>query len=112
MEKRHTLTIGKHGELAVQHLERVKKEGSPPGWVSHTFNYKCDLGDVITEVEAYDHWSDDTGGNAEVVSGGVGQREVTVKVTSQWCRGFDFTFCVYTEPEYTSNAREVLQRKV
>ena len=63
--------------------------------VSYTFSYNCQRGEEIAAVLAYDVWSDDTGGYPERKSGGVGQDEVSIRVTSQFNRGFHFKFIVY-----------------
>ena len=63
--------------------------------VSHMFSCNCHRGEEITAVLAYDVWSDDTGGYPERKSGGVGQDAVSIRVTSQYRRGFHFKFIVY-----------------
>ena len=78
----------------VLYKEQVRK-GQYFGKVSHTFSYNCRSGEEITAVLAYDLWSDDTGGNPKCESGGVGQNQVTIRVTSQFGRGFHFKFIVY-----------------
>ena len=62
--------------------------------VSHMFSYNCQR-EEITAVLAYDVWSDDTEGYPERKSGGVGQDAVSIRVTSQYGRGFHFKFIVY-----------------
>ena len=47
------------------------------------------------QVVAYDIWADDTGGNPEVIKGGVVERNITIKITSKFARGFNFKFIVY-----------------
>ena len=51
------------------------------------FSYNCQR-EEITAVLAYDVWSDDTEGYPERKSGGVGQDAVSIRVTSQYRRGF------------------------
>ena len=65
-----------------------------------TFRYVPEIyehcGDyTITAVVAEDNWSNDTGGDPEIVDGGPGFKHVTVKVTSKISRGFDHTVYVY-----------------
>jgi hypothetical protein len=50
---------------------------------------------IIGCVQAIDQWTDDTGGYAEIIDGGIGYNYVTVKVTSQFSRGFWFEIEVY-----------------
>lgn len=91
----HTLTLGKPGQGdMILDQQRIRKGGSVfSGQITHTFSYSGSK--EITAVVAQDEWTDDTGGNAEVVSGGVGYTYVSVKVTSQFGRGFHFQFIVY-----------------
>lgn len=58
------------------------------------YPYTCDEGYIITSVLAEDHWDDDTGGTASIISGGVGQNHVTVHVKSQYGRGYQFSIWV------------------
>ena len=93
---RHSLTLGEPNDRdQVLYQEDVRKGYEYFGKVTHTFSYTCKSGEEITAVLAYDKWSDDTGGNPEKKSGGVGQREVSIEVTSQYMRGFHFKFIVY-----------------
>ncbi|XP_071830744.1 uncharacterized protein [Apostichopus japonicus] len=62
---------------------------------THQFTYHRQENEVITYVEACDNWGDGTGGSPKLTSGGPGQVHVTVEVTSQLNRGFDFTVSVY-----------------
>jgi hypothetical protein len=62
--------------------------------VSATVN--VDVGEnIIGCVHALDYWTDDTGGYAEIVQGGIGYNHVDVKITSQFSRGFWFDVEVY-----------------
>ncbi|XP_069694667.1 probable salivary secreted peptide [Periplaneta americana] len=61
--------------------------------VSDTVKYSG--GATVTCVEAIDGWDDGTGGYAEITDGGLGQKKVTVKITSQNSRGFHFFVKVY-----------------
>ena len=93
---RHSLTLGEPNDKdIVLYQEDVRKGYEYFGKVTHTFSYRCKSGEEITAVLAYDKWSDDTGGNPEKKSGGVGQKEVSIEVTSQYMRGFHFKFIVY-----------------
>ncbi len=93
---RHNLILGtpKSSDV-VLYQEQVRKGHEYFGKASHTFSYNCGSGEEITAVLAYDLWSDDTGGNPTRESGGVGRNEVTIRVTSQFGRGFHFKFIVY-----------------
>ena len=93
---RHTLSLGTPGDSdVVLYEEHIRKGYELFSKVSHTFSYSCSSGERIKAVLCYDKWSDDTGGNPEVISGGVGQSSVRIKVTSQTNRGFHFQFVVY-----------------
>ena len=93
---RHSLSEGKRipGD-EILYVQDVKKEYTLLMTASHTFHYTCKDGEKITAFWAQDNWSDGTGGYAKLVSGGVGENEVTVEVNSQAFRGFDFSFTVY-----------------
>ena len=92
----HSLSEGDrvYGDT-ILYSQDVKKEYSLLGTVSHTFHYTCKEGEEITRFDATDNWADGTGGYAKLVRGGVGKSEVTVEVTSQAFRGFNFSFKVY-----------------
>lgn len=93
---RHTITLGRpSSDDIVLHDEPVRKGHEFFGKVSHTFIYNCQSGEEITAVLAYDKWSDNTGGWAERRSGGVRQDSVSIRVNSQYGRGFHFKFIVY-----------------
>ena len=93
---RHTLTLGTPmSKDVILYQEQLRKDSRAFGIVSHTFSYQCRKGEEITAIVAYDLWSDDTGGSPERESGGVGQRGVSIKITSQFMRGFHFKFIVY-----------------
>ena len=93
---RHSLTLGEPNDKdIVLYQEELRKGYEYFGKVTHTFSYTCKSGEEITAVLAYDEWSDDTGGNPEKKSGGVGEKEVSIEVTSQYMRGFHFKFIVY-----------------
>ena len=96
----HSLVEGNRvPDDCILYCQDVKKEYSLLGTVSHTFHYTCKEGEKITVFGARDNWTDGTGGYAKLVSGGVGKSEVTVQVTSQAFRGFDFSFTVFgTKP--------------
>ena len=93
----HNLVVGKRedGDTLLHH----EQKSSAPGvtTVSHDYQYSGDT--TITAVEAIDNWNDGTGGNPEIISGGVGHKNVTVRVTSRHLRGFDHTVYVYGEKE-------------
>jgi len=105
---RHTLREGRHGPDDII-LYRTEKRKGDEWWakVSHTFSYTARDDEVITEVLAEDQWDDDTGGNPELISGGVGCREVTVKVTSRVNRGFKFHFYVYGYKVFASILKSI-----
>lgn len=93
---RHTLLINKPSEGDVILYESEFRKGAAMlATVTHEFSYTCKNNEEITSVVAYDNWSDDTGGNPEVIKGGVGERNVTIKITSKFARGFNFKFIVY-----------------
>ena len=93
---RHTLTLGRPStEDIVLHDEKVRKGHEFFGKVSHTFIYNRRSGEEITAVLAYDVWDDDTGGYPERKSGGEGRDSVSIRVISQYGRGFHFKFIVY-----------------
>ena len=93
---RHNLTLGEpNAKDVVLYTDDLRKYYEYFRRVSHTFSYTCKSGEEITAVLAYDRWDDDTGGYAQKKSGGVGQREVSIEVTSQYMRGFHFKFVVY-----------------
>lgn len=50
---------------------------------------------TINCVHAVDQWSGGRGGYAQIVGGGLGQRHVTVKITSRIGRGFYFIVRIY-----------------
>ena len=90
------MTLGSRRPGDIQlYSEKVRKGDKFFSNVSHTYSYTARDNEEITEVVAEDQWWDDTGGTPELVSGGVGSKEVTVKVTSQRSRGFNFHFYVY-----------------
>jgi len=64
------------------------------GYVSATVHIEVD-NNIIGCVHAIDQWDDGTGGNAEIVGGGIGYNHVDVKITSQFSRGFWFVVEVY-----------------
>lgn len=90
----HDLVIGKvePGDILL-HQEQKRPGCSLFSRVTHEFKYRGDK--LITAVVAKDNWSDDTGGDPQVISGGLGQTHVTVKVTSEPLRGFNHTIYVY-----------------
>ena len=91
---RHNLIVGKAqpGDILL-HQEQKRASFTMLGRATHVYKYKGKK--VITSVVARDNWSDGTGGNPEIISGGPGHKHVKVKVTSQINRGFDFTVHVY-----------------
>jgi len=92
----HTLKLGEPGPDDVLLYQSSYRKGDKfLRKVSHRFTYTAKDNEEITAVVAEDQWVDDTGGNPELVSGGVGQREVTIEVTSRVNRGFHFYFYVY-----------------
>ena len=94
--RRHTLTLGTpSSQDVVLHEENLRKSHEFPKKVSHTFSYNCRSGEEITAVLAYDVWHDDTRGWAERRSGGVRQNSVSIRVNSQYRRGFHFKFIAY-----------------
>lgn len=93
---RHTLLLNKpsQGDV-ILYEEKLRKGASSLSTVTYEFSYTRKGNEEITSVVAYDEWSDDTGGDPEVVRGGVGQNGVVIKITSKFCRGFHFKFIVY-----------------
>jgi len=92
----HTLKLGEPGPDDVLLYQSSYRKGDKfLRKVSHRFTYTAKDNEEITAVVAEDQWVDDTGGNPELVSGGVGQREVAIEVTSRVNRGFHFYFYVY-----------------
>lgn len=91
---RHNLIVGKAqaGDILL-HQEQKRPGYKMLGRVTHVFEYSGDK--VITAVVARDNWTDDTGGDPEILTGGPGHKHVKVKVTSQYMRGFDHTVYVY-----------------
>ncbi|XP_066925408.1 probable salivary secreted peptide [Clytia hemisphaerica] len=92
---RHNLTLGNPGKNDVILYEEKVRKGSSMSHVTHEFEYQKNSGERITSVLAYDEWSDDTGGDAQRISGGVNQDHVTIKIKSRFMRGFHFKFIVY-----------------
>jgi hypothetical protein len=64
------------------------------GYVTSTVNINVG-NNIIGCVHAHDGWADGTGGNAEIVGGGIGYNFVDVKITSQLSRGFWFWIEVF-----------------
>ena len=94
--RHHTMKLGSRRPGDIQlYSEKVRKGDEFLSIVSHTFTYTARDNEEITHVVAEDQWTDDTGGNPEIVSGGVGHEEVTIRVSSIRNRGFDFHFYVY-----------------
>ena len=88
-----------------------KQKSSAPGFgtVSHEYQY---IGDTrITAVEAIDNRNDGTGGDPEIISGGVGHKNVTVRVTSRHFRGFDHTVYVYGEKKKLTEKKKKRKKK-
>ena len=50
---------------------------------------------VITCVEVLDQRTDGSGGNATILEGGLGHHNVTIKLRSQFSRGFSFVINIY-----------------
>jgi len=71
------------------------------GYVSATVHIEVD-NNIIGCVHAIDQWDDGTGGNAEIVGGGIGYNHVDVKITSQFSRGFWFVVEVYGHKRWRS----------
>ena len=92
---RDNLTIGPPNAKDVVLYSHHERKQNGIGWVSHTFSYTCKPGEEITAVLAYDMWDDGTGGNPKLKSGGVGEKEVSIEVTSQLMRGFHHKVIVY-----------------
>lgn len=96
---RHTMSLGLPQEGDKVLFVAEAREGySLLGIASKSFH--CDTnhlfpGYKITSILAYDHWGDDTGGNANLVGGGIGQTNATISVESQPFRGFHFTITFF-----------------
>ena len=96
MSGQHNLKLGTPAsDDIVLYTEDKPKDSKFLNTVSHTFTYQCQNGEEITAVLAEDLANDDTGGNAELVDGGVGKELVSIKITSQRNCGFHFKFTVY-----------------
>ena len=94
---RHTRSFGKPGkndEILYENRVRKQSEGLLSR-ASHIFTYSCAKGERITAAIAYDEWDDGTGGYPELLSGGIGEKTITVKVESKLARGFHHQFVVY-----------------
>lgn len=89
----HNLVVGKpDAGDSLLHSEQICR-GYGPGWVYHDYEYSGNS--KITLVVVKDNWSDDTGGDPEIIDGGPGHKHVKVKVTSRFLKGFDHTVLVY-----------------
>ena len=89
----HNLVVGRpDAGDSLLHSEQICR-GYGLSWVSHCYQYRGDS--TITLVVAKDNWSDDTGGDPKIISGGPGHKHVKVKVTSRLFKGFDHTVLVY-----------------
>ena len=96
IDGRHNLSLGTStSKDVILYTENKHKDNKFMDTVSHTFSYKCKKGEEITAVLAEDQCKDDTGGNAELESGGVGHPHVAIKVTSRRNQGLHFKFTVY-----------------
>ena len=89
----HNLVEGKPqaGDILL-HAEQ-KCQGRGFDHVSHVYQHSGDI--TITAVVAKDNWNDDKGGDPEIISGGVGDKHVKVKVTSRSGGGFNHTVYVF-----------------
>ena len=106
---KHNLVVGKPGAGDILLHAEQRCKGYRFGWVSHVYQYKGDT--TITAVVAEDNRNNNTGGNPEIISGGVGHKSVLVKVTSRIFRGFDHTVHVYGKKDYChedSNMAQVI----
>ncbi len=94
---RHTLVKGtpNPGDIVIWHEQ--KRVGHTLTYA--TYDFKFGGAKKITAILARDNWDDDTGGYAEIIDGGIGEKHVIVRVTSQLMRGFNFTFSVYGAPD-------------
>ena len=89
----HNLVVGQpDAGDSLLHSEQ-KSSGYGLTYVSHVFEYSGNS--TITAVVAKDNLKDDTGGDPEIISGGLGHKHVKVKVTSRLFKGFDHTVLVY-----------------
>lgn len=89
----HNLHVGTLEDGDILLYREQKSVGRVVGCVSPVYQYSGDI--TITGVVAKDNWEDDTGGNPEIISGGLGYKHVTVKVTSRFGRGIDHTVLVF-----------------
>ena len=89
----HNLVVGNREDGDI--LLHQEQKSSAPGFgtVFHDYQYSGDT--RITAVEAKDNWNDGRGGDPQIISGGVGHKSVTVRVTSRLVTGFDHTVYVY-----------------
>lgn len=89
----HNLVEGQPGAGDSILYKGQKSSGYGLTYVSHVFEYSGNH--TITAVVAKDNLKDDTGGDPEIISGGLGHKHVKVKVTSRLLKGFDHTVLVY-----------------
>ncbi len=90
----HNLFVGKAEPADILLHQEQRRAGSELfRRVEYVFQYSGNK--VITAVEAKDNWSDDTGGEPKIISGGPGHKHVKLKVTSKYMRGFNHTVYVY-----------------
>ena len=91
MDATCTLSIGTPGDDdEILYEEDFRKGSKFLSKVKHKYKYTCKSGERITAIVAQDRWSDDTGGNPKLVSGGPGYSHVEVEVTSQMGHEFHF----------------------
>ena len=105
----HDLEIGTPGDGDILLHKEHKSVGAGWWYVEHVYKYSGDT--MITGVVAKDNREDDTGGNPEIISGGLGEKHVTVKVTSKWQGGIDHTVYVFGKKkdlDQDSNMAEVI----
>lgn len=57
---------------------------------------------LITSIKVTNNWNDGTGGYVEIKSGGVNCKFVTIELTSQFSRGFDFNIEIWGRQSATT----------
>ena len=105
----HDLVVGTPEVGNILLYSEKKSVDNEAGRVSHVYQYSGDI--TITAVVAKDNKRDDTGGDPEIISGGPGEKHVSVKVTSRTEKGFDHTVHVYGRKNYfdqDSNMAQVI----
>lgn len=79
---------------------RISAEWKFFNWVTRDIDVPTDNQKVkIRYISVIDLRNDGTGGYPSITSGGIGHDKVTVRLVSQFNRGFDFKMTVYGKRE-------------